>query len=145
MRKDVPTTFLGKLYLKICLIVMLIGTVSVIYDEVNDLLNKQKILKTIETHIRVLRVKNISAAYEFTSESFKKNTDIDSFTKFIEGNTCFFSNKRFRCISRKINKGLGYVYGYLVSAGDSEQKVTYQLIREGKMWRISYISLSDKL
>jgi len=101
----------------------------------------------IERQLDALRHGDLRAAYDETSQDFRRTTSFASFEAFVARVPALSRNAGHNFTNRKVNwtnaSGTGLVSGTLSDASGGTVQVEYKLVTEGTAWRINAINVKS--
>lgn len=107
--------------------------------------DKHTIIEVIQRQLLAIREKNIQKAYdEFTSKEFRESTSYDKFEEFIADFPVFFSDYQAKFPYFTFDNNIAVVSGTLTVNNETEYNIEYQLVKEGKEWRVLHIVIKQK-
>lgn len=99
------------------------------------------LVEPIDRQLDALKAGNVDAAYAETSEAFRQATSLQAFTDFVAANPVLKDVASHTFSDRSFENDVGKVTGTLTSSTGTEVAVTYQLVKEGGVWKILHIQL----
>ena len=102
------------------------------------------LIDPVDRQLAALRTGNIEAAYGETSKAFRESTSIDDFRRFLENYPILTKIEDHSFTGRKVENGLGFLSGKLMTKEGGVQPVEYRLVKENDAWKILGIDLNAK-
>lgn len=107
-------------------------------------LDFHKLQQIIEGMLKEVRAGNIEKAYnDYTTETFRKNTTLTQFKKFIEEYKVLSNNKVFQYQSFYVENGVATFGGDFVSNNGEQVTAEVDLVQENGSWKINGIDLIE--
>src|SRR3990167_7222861 len=102
------------------------------------------IVTPIKKQLAAIRDDDNISAYSYTSIAFQKATSLSAFARFINDYSSLRNNDSIKINARNIKYGVGVVKATLISRGDVETPVIYQLVKEHDIWKIESIIITPQ-
>ena len=96
----------------------------------------------VNQYLSALRNGDVEKANSHCSKAFRQNTNLQGFRTFLNQNQLLMKATEFSTSNREIANGVANLKGTLKCADGSSVKAEFQLVQEGKAWKIQSIHLS---
>lgn len=102
------------------------------------------LIEPVDRQLMAFRSGDIQSAYGETSQAFRESTSFDDFRKFVENYPILTKIEEHTFSERKVENGVGYLSGKLITKDGGVQPVEYRLVKENDEWKILGIDFSAK-
>jgi hypothetical protein len=97
----------------------------------------------VDRHFVALRKGDINAAYEETSQAFRSSTSLEKYVQFVNANPILTQVAEHSFSERKVENGIGYLSGKLITSSGGVQPIIVRLVKENDKWKILGISFES--
>lgn len=104
--------------------------------------NESQPTKVVENSLKLLKEKDTKKVYQATSDDFKKETSLETFTLFIKQNPSLTKNKKSSFPEKKSAKNSIILKGTLTSKDGTITPIRYKLVKQDGTWKIEGIEIS---
>jgi Domain of unknown function (DUF4864) len=99
-------------------------------------------LDVVNQYLSALRKGDVEKAYSHCSKAFHQNTNLQDFRNFLSRNPVLMNATEFSSSNREITNGVAKLKGTVNGGDGSSQEAEFQLVQEGKAWKIQSIHLN---
>ena len=100
------------------------------------------ITSVVHEQLADIKRNELDKAYNMTSQEFQKATTFNDFKNYVNQYSVFNQNQSLIITDKKVENGIGYLSGTIVSEDGNEMKIEYQLVKESSGWKIQGMRLS---
>ena len=119
----------------------LVGTVAVVALAIGlAFFATSGLVGPVDRHLDALRKGDINAAYEETSQAFRSSTSLEQYVQFVKANPILTQVAEHSFSERKVENGIGYLSGKLITSSGGVQPIAFRLVKENDNWKILGIS-----